>query len=71
MPIPYTKPHLDFSQQVSLLRSRGMSFKDTQKTESILSSTGYYHLSAYWFPFRKIDLATNTALDDFIPGVSV
>lgn len=70
MVVPYTKPHLNFSQQVALLQSRGMSFEDAQTAESVLSSVGYYHISAYWFPFREIDPTTNTALDDFIQGVS-
>ena len=70
MLVPYTKPHLNFSQQVARLQRRGMMFEDSQTAESILSSVGYYHVSAYWFPFRKFDAATNTTLDDFIPGVS-
>ena len=70
MPVPYTKPHLSFSQQVALLQRRGMTFKNTNAAESSLSSVGYYHLSAYWYPFRKTDPVTATALDDFKAGVS-
>ena len=70
MAVPYTKPHRSFSEQIALLQSRGMMFQDVGIAESVLSSVGYYHLSAYWYPFRQIDPATTAALDDFKAGVS-
>lgn len=70
MLVPYTKPHLTFTQQIARLQSRGMTFGASAAAEAVLSSVGYYHLSAYWYPFRKIDSITKTALDDFILGVS-
>ncbi|WP_352402684.1 hypothetical protein [Pyramidobacter sp.] len=53
MAIPYTKPHLSFCEQVSLLEERGMIIKDRKEIETLLTNVGYYHMSAYWYPYRK------------------
>lgn len=70
MVVPYTKPYKTFSEQIKLLQDRGMVFKVPDRAESILSSVGYYHLSAYWYPFRKVGSSTEKVLDDFKAGVS-
>lgn len=70
MAVPYAKPYKTFSEQIELLQGRGMVFKVPARAESILSLAGYYHLSAYWYPFRKVDPSTAKVLDDFKIGVS-
>ncbi len=40
-------------EQMSILKQRGCSIKDEQLCEDILSSVGYYRLSAYLLPFKK------------------
>lgn len=47
------KPWLSFAEQVSLLQSRGMAFRDENQAAQDLERMGYYRLSAYWYPFRQ------------------
>ena len=49
-----TKPHKSYSELVSLLESRGMIIPDKQRAERKLSQIGYYRLSGFWHPCRKI-----------------
>lgn len=49
----YTKPHLSFAAQVSLLKSRGLIIDDEAKAEHLLSVIGYYRLSGYWYSYRR------------------
>ncbi|SEH79362.1 Abortive infection bacteriophage resistance protein [Rhizobium tibeticum] len=51
----YNKPHLPVPQQRALLESRGLLIADPAKAEEYLQRIGYYRLSAYWYPFRKIE----------------
>lgn len=51
--IAYTKPHLPFTAQVELLKSRGLIIDDEAQAEHLLSTIGYYRLSGYWYPFRR------------------
>lgn len=48
----YTKPYLPVTDQIALLRGRGMLIEDEDKAGEYLSRLGYYRLSAYWYPFR-------------------
>lgn len=50
----YGKPHLSLSDQLSLLKSRGLQFADDTQAIECLHRNGYYRLSAYWYPFREI-----------------
>lgn len=50
--IPYQKPALDLSQQVALLRSRGMVIADEPRARHYLAFVNYYRLAAYWLPFE-------------------
>lgn len=50
----YTKPYLTVPQQRVLLESRGMVIPDAPKADEYLQRIGYYRLSAYWYPFRKV-----------------
>ncbi|TCO24550.1 abortive infection bacteriophage resistance protein [Kribbella steppae] len=49
----YTKPHLSFADQVSLLKSRGLIIDDEAEAEHLLSVIGYYRLSGYWYSYRR------------------
>src|SRR4051812_27551216 len=73
--IPYTKPHLDVSGQIDLLRQRGMIITDEVRAALYLERIGYYRLSGYWYPFRQGMHVTDargksvlSVLDDFKPG---
>lgn len=68
--IPYQKPALSYSQQINLLKSRGLIIKNTQKAKHYLENIGYYRLSGYMYPF--LDNIPNhifkkgTSFDDII-----
>lgn len=47
----YTKQPLRYSEQVKLLKSRGLNIADTSYAEACLSDISYYRLSAYFYPF--------------------
>jgi abortive infection bacteriophage resistance protein len=64
----YTKPHLSFADQVSLLRSRGLIIDDEAQAEHLLSVIGYYRLSGYWYSYRRLDGALRT--DQFVEGTT-
>lgn len=55
----YSKKHLSRSEQVELLKSRGLLIEDSDYAEVWLKKLGYYRLSAYWYPFRKNELFFN------------
>jgi abortive infection bacteriophage resistance protein len=55
----YQKPYLAVSEQVELLRSRGMHIGDKTKAEACLHRIGYYRLSGYAYPFRHRELIRN------------
>lgn len=42
-----------YSEQVDLLRSRGMSITDQARAERLLAQLNYYRLSGYWHPMRR------------------
>jgi abortive infection bacteriophage resistance protein len=48
----YTKPPLFLSQQVDLLKSRGLVVKSQSKAEVFLGQVNYYRFSAYCLPFE-------------------
>ncbi len=64
----YDKPFLTFEQLIELLKSRGMVIDDEKQAINELSTIGYYRLSAYSYPFRKIE--NNLRLDDFESGTN-
>ena len=61
-----TKPPLTIKQQIQLLKSRKIVIGDELIVERILTTVGYYRLTAYLFPFRGKD-----ASDDYAPGTSI
>ncbi|MBI4801054.1 MAG: Abi family protein [Elusimicrobia bacterium] len=51
---PYNKPPLTYSQQVALLKSRGLVIADSAAAEAYLSRINYYRFSAYCLPFEAV-----------------
>lgn len=52
-PSPFTKPHLNISEQLALLKARGLEITDEDKAGECLARIGCYPLSAYWYQFRR------------------
>jgi abortive infection bacteriophage resistance protein len=48
--IPYSKPALTYSQQISQLQSRGLVISNIPRAEHLLESISYYRMSGYWYP---------------------
>jgi abortive infection bacteriophage resistance protein len=72
----YDKPYLSFEQQLALLKTRGLIVTDDAAALSCLQRIGYYRLSAYWYPLRRIGKSAGTGgqplrrLDEFQPDSS-
>lgn len=49
---PFDKPGTSHSQQIELLRQRGMVVSDPAEAEHCLRHVHYYRLGAYWLPFE-------------------
>jgi abortive infection bacteriophage resistance protein len=49
----YKKPFLSYEEQINLLKSRGLSFKNESRALSLLERISYYRLSNYWHPFLE------------------
>lgn len=62
------KPATAISQQVQLLRERGMEV-DTDLARQWLNNVSYYRLSAYWYPARLMQ-PNGKRSDNFTPGTS-
>lgn len=68
------KPWKSLDDQLGLLQQRGMSVDNPSAAKSYLERLGYYRLSGYWYPFRKLDPAQTPnspiprRLDSFIEG---
>lgn len=61
----YKKKPLTYSQQVDLLKSRGLHFENISRAERYLSEISYYRLSAYFLPFcsKKDKFNDNASFD--------
>lgn len=57
----YNRPWKSFTQQLDLLKSRGMIVTDEAAAQSYLERIGYYRLSAYWYPFRVFKVTKDAA----------
>lgn len=70
MTVPYTKPPISVSQQLSHLESRGLVIHDSAAALERLSRIGYYRLKAYVHPFRVAHghgaLRKGTTIEDVI-----
>ncbi|HEV2613375.1 MAG TPA: Abi family protein [Gammaproteobacteria bacterium] len=68
----YNKPYLTFEQQLDLLKSRGLEIPSDSYALKYLSRLGYYRLSGYWYPFRKLSSTLLTLSerreDEFVVG---
>jgi len=64
----YTKLALSFEQQAQRLLDRGLIVPDKKSLTRHLSVVNYYRLSAYWFPFKRIDPATGN--ERFAPNTT-
>jgi abortive infection bacteriophage resistance protein len=49
----YDKPPLLYTEQIALLKSRGLIIDDEVKAADKLANVSYFRLSAYMFPFKK------------------
>lgn len=62
----YGGTHLTYQQQLDRLKERGLQVADDQAALSHLCQLGYYRLSAYWYPMRKLlvveDPSTQTTI---------
>lgn len=57
----YDKPPKTFSEQLEILKSRGLSIPDASAAEAFLGRTNYYRLTAYFISFQN-------PRDVFVPG---
>ena len=63
----YAKPSLSFEQQAQRLLDRGLIAPDKEILIQQLSVANYYRLSAYWYPFKRIDSMGNEC---FVSGIT-
>lgn len=61
--VPYPKHLISFTDQINLLKQRGMVFEDEPKALHLLQNISYYRLSGYWYP-----LLTDKQQHIFKPG---
>ena len=73
----YNKPHLSYTDQLTLLKSRGLDVADDVAALAALKEIGYYRFSAYLYPFRELLGPGSTPgspvqfrSDQFAPGSS-
>lgn len=59
-----------YSDQVELLRQRGMRVSDPEHAEAVLARLNYYRLSGYWYPMRRFSPGDGIAQDEFVDGAS-
>lgn len=65
----FTKPYLVISDQIALLRRRGMLITDELRVTPYLERIGYYRLSGYWRPFQAPPTAPpSTAVGGSVAG---
>lgn len=48
--IPYNKPALSYTDQLDLLKRRGLHINDEPSFLELLEKKSYYRLSGYWYP---------------------
>lgn len=68
------KPWKSLTDQLNLLKQRGLEVDDDGAALNYLARIGYYRLSGYWYPLRVIDKGASARaqrpvrLDSFLPG---
>jgi abortive infection bacteriophage resistance protein len=55
------KRWLSITDQLELLQARGLHVDDRVAAMDYLERLGYYRLSGYWYPLRRIDEAASQA----------
>lgn len=68
LPTQRPKDWKSTDEQVEIIKSRGMVIHDEDEARHFLNRLGYYRLSGYWYPFRKLDNTSHIRLDAFIEG---
>lgn len=58
--VSYSKPYLTFDEQIDLLERRGLQL-DRARGKTAVEQIGYYRLSGYWYPYRKVDVVSSAA----------
>ena len=58
------KPAYTISDQIALLKHRGMTFRNEAQAHDLLKNISYYRLKGYWW-----DTLLNTTQHTFQPGV--
>jgi len=48
--VPYSKPPLNYNDQLQQLKSRGLNIANEPKVLHLLEVISYYRLSGYWYP---------------------
>ena len=78
----FPKPFSSYEELINTLEARGMHIEDRERAIRKISQVGYYRLSGFWYPCRKIKFdenrkavkipKTNTPerSDDFLEGVT-
>lgn len=77
--MPYSKPWLSYEQQLAQLKERGLTVTDDAAAIDYLERLGYYRLSAYWYPFRVVEIEKSRetgknekyTTDNFLPGATL
>jgi len=64
----YSKPALTFENQAQRLLDRGLITPNKENLTQYLSVVNYHRLSAYWYPYRRIDPATGN--EKFAPDTT-
>ncbi|WP_276879684.1 hypothetical protein [Lawsonella clevelandensis] len=54
-----TKPFTTYTEQIELLRNRGMIIPDADKAQKFRERRNYYRLSGYWYPMRVFPDSTD------------
>jgi abortive infection bacteriophage resistance protein len=66
MPVPFNKPATSITEQIAILRQRGLIIKDPPAAEHYLKHVGYYRLAGYWQIFQNEPIH-----HIFIPGTTI
>ncbi|MGO1247310.1 MAG: Abi family protein [Oceanisphaera sp.] len=56
------KPWKSVEEQLAILQNRGLQVDNKPAALNYLARIGYYRLSGYWYPMRKVDTATSEQL---------
>ncbi|ELB2903497.1 Abi family protein [Vibrio alginolyticus] len=80
MALVEAKPFKEYDELVISLSDNGMVIPDAERAERKLSQVGYYRLSGFWYPCRKIEFDDDgnaimlnrkpKRLDTFLPNTS-